>query len=149
MSTVRLSLLSLVLIALIHSAFPYCVSNRVSKFFYLNRIANTCNGAVIGVKRTIVFGVEEIGTDEGGVDDSMTGKVISCETTGSCGSVRRAYKQELNDIREQKRLSNVPMEDNYLDFLSGDKSAAKKSYSPFKKQYPPKIPPATQPAQSL
>ena len=85
--------------------------------------------------------MEEIGSDEEVVDDSLTGKIISCETTGSCGSVRRAYKQELNDIREQKRLSNVPTEDPYLNFLAGDKSKAKASYSPFKKQVPPKIPP--------
>lgn len=67
----------------------------------------------------------------------MKGTVVSCETTGSCGSTRRAFKQELNDIRDQKRLENRPVEDDYLDMISGNKAAAKASYSPFKKQTPP------------
>ena len=67
----------------------------------------------------------------------MKGIVVSCETTGSCGSTRRAFKQELNDIRDQKRLENRPEEDDYLDMISGNKAAAKASYSPFKKQTPP------------
>ena len=73
--------------------------------------------------------------------DGSTGKIISCETTGSCGSVRRAYKQELNDLREKKRQSSTPMEDDYLDMISGNKPAPKKSYNPFKKQLPPTVPP--------
>lgn len=67
----------------------------------------------------------------------LKGTVVSCETTGSCGSTRRAFKQELNDLRDQKRLENRPVEDDYLDMISGNKAAAKKSYSPFKKQTPP------------
>lgn len=67
----------------------------------------------------------------------MKGIVVSCETTGSCGSTRRAFKQELNDIRDQKRLENRPVEDDYMDMISGNKAAAKASYSPFKKQTPP------------
>lgn len=67
----------------------------------------------------------------------LKGAVVSCETTGSCGSTRRAFKQELNDIRDQKRLENRPMEDNYLYMISGNKAAAKASYSPFKRQTPP------------
>jgi hypothetical protein len=74
---------------------------------------------------------------DGRGDIENTGKVISCETTGSCGATRRAYKQELNEQRDKKRRENAPVEDNYLDMISGNKAAAKASYSPFKKQIPP------------
>jgi hypothetical protein len=76
---------------------------------------------------------------DGRGDTENTGKVISCETTGSCGATRRAYKQELNEQRDKKRRENAPVEDNYLDMISGNKSAAKASYSPFKKQIPPPV----------
>ena len=144
MTTGRLSLVCLVVVALIQSAYPFCVNCKVLKYNCIDRKLHSGDEILVRGKATNLFGVTEIGADESDADDSMTGKVISCETTGSCGSVRRAYKQELNDIREAKRLSNVPMEENYLDFLSGDKSAAKASYSPFKKQYPPKAPPASE-----
>ena len=78
-------------------------------------------------------------TADGRGDNENTGKVISCETTGSCGATRRAYKQELNEQRDKKRRENAPIEDNYLDMISGNKSAAKASYSPFKKQIPPPV----------
>lgn len=76
---------------------------------------------------------------DGSSDVENTGKVISCETTGSCGATRRAYKQELNEQRDKKRRENAPVEDNYLDMISGNKAAAKASYSPFKKQVPPPV----------
>ena len=76
---------------------------------------------------------------DGQSDNENTGKVISCETTGSCGATRRAYKQELNEQRDKKRRENAPIEDNYLDMISGNKAAAKASYSPFKKQVPPPV----------
>lgn len=69
-------------------------------------------------------------------DPEIKGKVISCETTGSCGSIRRAYKQELNEQREKRRQNNEPIEENYLDLISGNKSSVKKDYSPFKRQLP-------------
>jgi hypothetical protein len=69
-------------------------------------------------------------------------KVISCETTGSCGSTRRAYKQELNRLREEKRKEGVSPEDagSYVEMLSGGRPdpSTKKSYSPFKKPAPPR-----------
>eukprot|EP00596_Hydrurales_sp_CCMP1899_P011226 CAMPEP_0119043512 /NCGR_PEP_ID=MMETSP1177-20130426/22837_1 /TAXON_ID=2985 /ORGANISM="Ochromonas sp, Strain CCMP1899" /LENGTH=146 /DNA_ID=CAMNT_0007011753 /DNA_START=53 /DNA_END=493 /DNA_ORIENTATION=+ len=75
----------------------------------------------------------DLGTSD---DSEMKGEVISCETTGSCGSIRRAFKQELNEQREMRRKNNEPIEENYLDLISGNKTPVKKDYSPFKKQQP-------------
>jgi hypothetical protein len=99
--------------------------------------------ATLPVKRVSqsTFRVKELrdSNGDGRGDTENTGKVISCETTGSCGATRRAYKQELNEQRDKKRRENAPVEDNYLDVISGNKAAAKASYSPFKKQIPPPV----------
>ena len=58
-------------------------------------------------------------------------KAISCETEGSCGQTRRAYKQELNKIREEKRKNNQDTEDQYTLLLEGSKPPIGKTFSPF------------------
>ena len=69
-------------------------------------------------------------------EDVSTPKVITCETTGSCGTTRRAYKQELNKLREEKRKSGVDIEDSYTLMLEGraPKKADAKNFSPFGKK---------------
>jgi hypothetical protein len=83
---------------------------------------------------------DNLGETSNANDLEMKGKEISCETTGSCKTIRSAYKQELKEQREKKRHSNVPTEENYLDLISGNKAIVKKDYSPFKKQQPPQSP---------
>lgn len=120
-------LLCLIILAVVTSVDSFALNQKASNYFTSGQ-------------RYKSFELNAVLDEHDG--DDPKGKVVSCETTGSCGSVRRAYKQELNDIREKKRQSNTPMEDNYLDMISGNKSEAKKSYSPFKKQYPPIVPPS-------
>ena len=124
-----LSLFSCVLLfALVYSSESFAKYLKTS-WYYVSRKQNIRLQSII---------VKSSTNDE---SDGSKGKIISCETTGSCGSVRRAYKQELNDLREKKRQSSTPMEDDYLDMISGNKPAPKKSYNPFKKQLPPTVPP--------
>jgi hypothetical protein len=68
--------------------------------------------------------------------DKEASRAITCETTGSCGSTRRAYKQELNKIREEKRKNGGNIEDDYYLMLEG-KPTAGKSFSPFAKKQTP------------
>jgi hypothetical protein len=66
-------------------------------------------------------------------------KIVSCETEGSCRETRVAYKAELERIRQQKREEGRPMEEDYLQMLSGKPSSPipdgeRKKYSPFGKK---------------
>lgn len=140
MAFASISILLLLFVSCSHS-----YTRTFNAYHAVTRSISTRNGSVdrfmsVRIFRNIVTRMANTYSNNLGEtisDSEMKGKVVSCETTGSCGSIRRAYKQELNELREKKRQSNEPIEENYLDLISGNKTSVKKDYSPFKKQQPP------------